>query len=62
MWRLTGDRKTVRMRMPPIKFADLRKPLDIFLDLDATMVDDVIGRLTELRAQMPGSSAFPRSA
>ena len=52
MWRLTTDRKTVRMRVPPIKLAGQSKPLDIFVDLDAKAVDDVLRRLTELRTQM----------
>ena len=52
MWRLTVDRKTVRMRVPPIKLAGQLKPLDIFVDLDAKAVDDVLRRLSELRTQM----------
>jgi hypothetical protein len=52
MWRLTADRKTVRMRMPPIKIQGQQKPVDIFLDLDAARVDEVLRRLTELRTQM----------
>ena len=52
MWRLTADRKTVRMRVPAIKLAGQSNPLDIFVDLDAKTVDDVLRRLSELRTQM----------
>lgn len=52
MWRLTADRKTVRMRISPIKLAGQSKPLDIFVDLDAKSVGDVLHRLSDLRTQM----------
>ena len=35
----------------PLKVAGLQKPLDVFIDLDAAMIDDVLRRLTELRTR-----------
>lgn len=52
MWTLTDDRGSVRLHLPPLRVADMPKPLRISLDFDAEMVDEVLQRLTVLRSQM----------
>ena len=55
MWVLLADRQTVRFNFPPVPFWGLTRPvtlLRIFLGFDATAVDEMLERLTELRAQM----------
>jgi hypothetical protein len=53
LWRLSADRRTVRAcHCRPLRVAGLQKPVDIHLDFEAEAVDEVLQRLTELRAQM----------
>jgi hypothetical protein len=52
MWELTADRKTVRLRVPPVRLMGLPKPVDMHFDFDAEAVDNVLVRLTLLRAKM----------
>ena len=52
MWRLSEDRTSVRLSLPPLPLEGLPRPLELFLDFDAEAVDDIIARLTELRARM----------
>jgi hypothetical protein len=40
------------MRLPPLKLASLKRPLEIHFDFEADMVDQILQRLTELRLQM----------
>ena len=46
------DRETVRLQLPPLPVTGLAEPLRIHLDFDAESVDEMIERLTVLRAQM----------
>ena len=52
LWTLSTDRKTVRLQLPQMIVDGVTKPLNVHLDLNARTVDDVIARLTVLRAQM----------
>jgi hypothetical protein len=40
------------MQLPQVPIVAFPKPLDIKLDFDTEMVDEIINRLTVLRAQM----------
>ena len=51
-WTLADDRRSVRMQLPPLPVAGLPKPLNVFLKFDAATVDEILQRLSELRAQM----------
>ena len=52
MWRLVADRRTVRMNLPPIRLSGVKDPVSLHLDLDASTIDEILTRLTELRTQM----------
>jgi hypothetical protein len=45
MWTLSGNRKTVRLKLPPLPVAGLPGPLRVTMDLDAGTVDAIIDRL-----------------
>lgn len=51
MWTLL-DRETVRMMLPALPIAGMPEPLRIHLDFDAATVDEILQRLTVLRAEM----------
>ena len=46
------DRETLRLQLPALTVADRAEPLRIYLDFDAAAVDEMLERLTVLRAQM----------
>ena len=46
------DRETLRLRLPALTMADRAEPLRIFLGFDAAAVDEMLERLTVLRARM----------
>jgi hypothetical protein len=52
LWRLSPDRRSVRLQLPPLRLAGRQKPVDIHLDFEAEAVDEILQRLTELRMQM----------
>jgi hypothetical protein len=52
LWRLSPDRRTVRLQLPPLRLAGQENPVDIHLDFEADTVDEMLQRLTELRMQM----------
>lgn len=52
MWTLSGDGETVRLQLPPLPIAGFSKSLRIHLDFDAEMVDEILQRLSLLRAKM----------
>ncbi len=57
MWVLSSDRRTVRLNIPAVPIAGLPKPLNVHLDCDAVAIEEMIERLTALRARMlPASS------
>ena len=51
MWTLSADRRSVRLALPPLQMAGA-EPLKVAIDFEATTVDEIINRLTMLRAQM----------
>jgi hypothetical protein len=51
LWTLIRDRKFVRFHVPPIAVKGAPR-LDVMLDFDADSVDELIVRLSVLRAQM----------
>lgn len=52
MWTLSDDRESVRLSLPPLPLEGLPEPLRITLDFNADTVDEILLRLTSLRAQM----------
>jgi hypothetical protein len=52
MWTLNTDRRSIRMNLPPVKVAGLLKPISVNIDFDAGSIDQMIERLSVLRAQM----------
>jgi hypothetical protein len=52
LWRLSTDRRTVRLQLPPLRLADLKKPVEVHLDFEAEAVDEILQRLSELRTHM----------
>jgi hypothetical protein len=52
MWTLNEDRRSVRLSLPPIRLAGVPEPLRVSIDLKADMVDEILHRLSVLRAQM----------
>jgi len=52
MWTMNDDRLSVKLSLPAIPFEGLAEPLRITVDFEADMVEDMIQRLTELRARM----------
>ena len=51
MWTLSDDRRTVRLRLPP-PLVGCAEPVNVFLDLDAAKVDELLRCISELRAEM----------
>lgn len=52
VWKLTEDRRNVRLALPLLPLAGRKKSLQLFLDFDAESVDAMIDRLMMLRSQM----------
>ena len=52
MWTLSDDLETVRLQLPPLPIDGIPEPLRVHLDFDAELVDEILQRLTLLRAQM----------
>jgi len=46
------DREKMRLQLPDLRVTGSAEPLRIHLDFDAASVDDMLERLTLLRAQM----------
>jgi hypothetical protein len=51
-WSLSDDRKNVRLQLPPLRLGGIPEPLRIELSFDAKKVDEILQRLTVLRAKM----------
>jgi hypothetical protein len=49
---LSADQRTARLHLPPMQLAGARKPVNIYMDLDAEAVDAFLRQLAEIRAQM----------
>ena len=55
MWQLAADRCGVRLSLPGLPVAGLAEPVRVNIDFDTSAVDQIIERLTVLRAHMkPG--------
>jgi hypothetical protein len=52
LWTLADDRRTVRLNLPPLPLAGLAQPLNVHLDFDSKAIEEMIDRLTMLRAKM----------
>lgn len=52
MWTLSDDREMVRLALPPLPLEGLPEPLRVHLDFTAEGIDQILDRLTFLRAQM----------
>lgn len=52
MWQLSADRRSVRMELPGLPIHGMPEPLRVRIDFDAGLVDQMIERLSVLRAQM----------
>jgi hypothetical protein len=52
MWRLLDDQRTVRFQLPELALEGRREPLSVYLNFDAEAVDEILQRLSELRARM----------
>ena len=55
-WTITcevcNDQRTARVYLPPLELAGVRKPITIYVDMDAEAVDALLRRLAEIRAEM----------
>ena len=49
---VSADQRTARMHLPPLQLAGVRKPISLYLDMDAEAVDALLGRLAEVRTRM----------
>ena len=49
---VSTDRRTARMHLPLLQLAGVRKPVNIYLDMDAEAVDALLRRLAEVRTRM----------
>ena len=61
MWTLNADKKSVRLTLPPLPLAGHARPLYVALDFEAATVEEMIDRLTVLRAQMLPALPKPNS-
>jgi len=61
MWTLNADRRSIRLTLPRLPLDDMAQPLTIALDIEASTVDEMIDRLTVLRAQMLPAPPKPAS-
>ena len=52
VWSLLPRLRYVRLQLPPLPVEGLPTPINIHLDFDAGTVDEMLDRLTVLRAQM----------
>ena len=54
-WILSADRRSLLLQLPPLAIDGLPQPLSLALEFDAGAIDQVLKRLSELRAQMLSS-------
>jgi hypothetical protein len=52
MWQVSEDRRIARMQLPPLRLAGTGGPLSIYFDMDAEAIDELLRKLSEVRAQM----------
>jgi hypothetical protein len=55
-WAVTCEvrdgQRTATIHLPPLQLAGVRKPISLYLDMDAEAVDALLRRLAEIRVQM----------
>jgi hypothetical protein len=61
MWTLNPDLQSILLTLPVLPLERMAIPLTIALELDASTVDEMIDRLTVLRAQMLPAVPKPES-
>ena len=49
---VSADQRMARMHLPPLQLAGVRKPISLYLDMDAEAVDELLWRLAEVRMRM----------
>jgi hypothetical protein len=49
---VSADQRTARMHLPPLQLTGVRKPISLYLDMDAEAVDELLWRLAEVRMRM----------
>jgi hypothetical protein len=52
MWTLAGDCRSVQMTLPPFPIAGMPEPLTVHIEFDTRTIDEMLQRLSVLRAQM----------
>jgi hypothetical protein len=52
MWTLAGDCRSVHMTLPPFPVAGIHEPLTVHVEFDTRTIDEILQRLSVLRAQM----------
>jgi hypothetical protein len=52
LWTLAEDRLTVRLQLPPLPLEGIPEPVKVHLDFDAETVDEILLRLSALRARV----------
>ena len=52
MWTLSEDQEVVRMHLAPVQIEGIPKRVIVSLSFNAANIDEVLERLTVLRAQM----------
>ena len=52
MWTLAGDCRSVHMTLPPFPVAGMPEPLTVHVEFDTRTIDEILQRLSVLRAQM----------
>jgi hypothetical protein len=57
--RLSADRKTVRLALPPLPIAGQPEPIALYVDFNADTLDAMLERLSILRGQMLPSLPAP---
>ena len=51
-YEVSADQRMARLHLPPMQLAGVRKPVNIYMDMDAEAVDAFLRQLAEMRAQM----------
>ena len=52
IWTLAGDCRSVHMTLPSFPVAGMPEPLTVHVEFDTHTIDDILQRLSVLRAQM----------
>lgn len=52
MWTLAGDCRSVHMTLPPFPIVGMPEPLRVHIEFNTRTIDEMLQRLSVLRAQM----------